>query len=307
MNRCPITYLPVESGRYSKEGLAILSPQLSDLKDFPYGEEKQLELMLDYADKLSFSGVQPKLSAKLNIQAQEFEAVRRKGTFLLKLSRARFPELPQNEDLTMKLASIAGVIVPKHGMIYAIDRSLLYFIERFDRISKKKVHVEDLGQVAGMSRDKKYDSSMEQVGKLIDQFCTFPLLEKEKLFRLTLFNFLVGNEDMHVKNFSLITKDGITELSPAYDLINSTIVLKSDEEIALPLRGKKSNLSRSDLIDYYGKERLSLPIKTIDEVVSKLQTSYPKWEELITNSFLSEEKKEAYLTLLEKRFNRLSS
>jgi len=304
VNRCPITYLPVENGHYSKEGLAILSPQLKELKDFPYGEEKQLELMLDYSDKLSFSGIQPKLSAKLNIQAQVFEVVRKKGTFLLKLPRARFPELPQNEDLTMKLAATAGIQVPKRGMIYAIDHSLIYFIERFDRSSK--VHIEDLGQVAGISREKKYDFSMEKVGQLIDQFCTFPALEKEKLLRLTLFNFLVGNEDMHVKNFSLIIKDGIAALSPAYDLINSTIVLKSKEEIALPLRGKKSNLSSSDLIDYYGKERLSLPVKTIDEILHKLHICYPKWMELVKNSFLSDEKKEAYLLLLEQRFKRLS-
>jgi serine/threonine-protein kinase HipA len=305
VNRCPITYLPVEEGRYSREGLDLLSPQLANLNDFPYGEQRQLELMLDYSDKLSFSGVQPKLSAKLNIQSQLFEVVRTAGTFLLKLPRARFSELPQNEDLTMKLAALAGIVVPEHGMVYAVDHSLLYFIKRFDRISRKKVHAEDLGQLSGLSREKKCDSSMEKIGQLIDQYCTFPMIEKKKLFRLILFNFLVGNEDMHVKNFSLLTKDKLIELSPAYDLVNSTIVLNSKEEIALPLRGKKSNLRRSDWIDYFGKERLALSVNIIDEILQQLLTSLPNWQELIKISFLSAPKKECYLDLLEKRSQRL--
>lgn len=304
-SRCPITYLPVKNGHYSEEGLRLLSPRLKQLHDFPYGEEQQLELMLDFADKLSFSGVQPKLSAKLNFQKELFEVVAKKGSFLLKLPRSRFPELPQNEDLTMKLAALAGIVVPKHGMIYAIDGSLVYFIERFDRTGTKKVHVEDLGQLAGLNREKKYDSSMEKVGQLIDQFCTFPMIEKEKLLRLMLFNFLVGNEDMHVKNFSLISREGLTQLSPAYDLVNSTIVMTTKEELALPLHGKKSNLNRSDWIDYFGKERLMLSGAVIDIILQELYDCIAKWQELIQISFLSEAKKEAYQILLQKRFERL--
>ncbi len=305
MNRCPITYLPIKSGRYSKEGLRILSPKLNNLKDFPYGEAKQLELLLDYSDKLSFSGVQPKLGAKLNIQDEIFEVVRSGGAFLLKLPRALYAELPQNEDLTMKLAKHALINIPKHGMIYAKDHSLVYFIERFDRAPKKRIHVEDFGQLLGLPREKKYDSSMEKICTVIDRFCTFPLIEKEKLFRLTLFNFLVGNEDMHLKNFSLITKDGITELSPAYDLVNSSIVMKTKEEIALSLNGKKSNLKKSDLIDYFGKERLGLSDASIKEILDSLHSSLPEWKKLIGISFLSEPKKNAYLHLVEERSARL--
>lgn len=304
MRRCPITYLPSDCGHYSTEGLQLLSPKLKDLKDFPFGEAKQYELLIDFADKLSFSGVQPKLGAKLNIQKGIFEVVR-SGTFLLKLPNVRFSELPQNEDLTMKLATIAGIDVPKHGMLYAIDRSLVYFIERFDRIPKKKIHVEDFGQLSGLGREKKYDSSMEKIVQLIDKFCTFPLIEKTKLFRLALFNFLVGNEDMHIKNFSVISSDGVMALSPAYDLVNSTIVMNSKEEIALPMRGKKSNLNPSDWIDYFGKERLALPEATINEILHQLMTSQPTWKNLVEISFLSDPKKQAYLDILEKRYNRL--
>jgi serine/threonine-protein kinase HipA len=194
MLRCPITYKPCGPDKYSPEGLKALSPRLRRLADFPYGKEEQLELALDYADKLSFSGVQPKLSAHLKPTQESFEIVSRGGTFLLKPPHPLYPELPENEDLTMKLASIAGIDVPLHGMIYAIDKSLVYFIKRFDRGARlKKIAVEDFAQLAGLSREAKYESSMEKAASLIDQFCTFPLVEKKKLFSLMLFNFLVGN------------------------------------------------------------------------------------------------------------------
>lgn len=306
MKRCPITYLPIEEGKYSKQGLHLLSPQLENLKDFPFGEDKQLELMLEAVDKLSFSGVQPKLSAILNVQQQTFDVVKKGGTFLLKLQRYLYPELPQNEDLTMKLAACAGIPVPKHGLIYTVDQTLLYFIERFDRSAGGKIYVEDLGQAAGLDRDKKYDSSMEKVAHLIEQFCTFPGVEKKRLFHLTLFNFLIGNEDMHLKNFSLIKINGVIQLSPSYDLVNSTIAIPTTkEEIALPLRGKKSHLNAHDLIDYYGNERLKLTFETTQEVLGVLKAAIPKWKEIIASSFLSEKRRIAYLDLLERRAERL--
>jgi len=98
---------------------------------------------------------------------------------------------------------------------------------------------------------------MEKVAGLINKFCTFPAIEKLKLFKLVVFNYLIGNEDMHLKNFSIITDDGKVTLSPSYDLVNTTIEFtnKPDDEIALPLKGKKNKLSRNLLVDYFGMER----------------------------------------------------
>jgi serine/threonine-protein kinase HipA len=143
---------------------------------------------------------------------------------------------------------------------------------------------------------------MEKLITLIDTFCTFPAIEKVKLFRLSIFNFLIGNEDMHLKNFSLITRDNIVELSPAYDLLNTTIVVpKSQEEIALPLAGKKRNLSTKILIDYFAKERLKLNQTIISQVFNKINTEWNNWEKLIKISFLSNEMKEKYFELMKKR------
>jgi serine/threonine-protein kinase HipA len=306
MNRCPITYNLCGDQKYSTEGLRLLSPRLENLRDFPYGKDEQLELALQYADKLSFSGVQKKLNAHLSLSHQTFEIVAKGGNYIIKPQSPDYKELPENEDLTMKLASCVGIITPPHGLIYCNDGSLSYFIKRFDRKGKgEKIAVEDLAQIAGASRETKYTFSMERIIPLIDQYCTFPAVEKKKLFVLTLFCFLVGNEDLHLKNLSFIHPGSVTEFSPAYDLVNSSIVLKTKEELALPLRGKKSQFTYDDLVNYFGKQRLNIPEEVIDEVLSRLAHAFDTWLQLIQNSFLSEGKKKAYLTLLTERRARL--
>jgi serine/threonine-protein kinase HipA len=303
MSRCPITYEEIPDGtQYSIGGLKQLNRQLKSLQEIPYSAEEQRQEAVIRASKMSVQGVQPKLSALLNITEGKFEIVDNRGMYILK-PQSHFPEVPENEDLTMRIAEAAGIEVPLHGLIYSKDGSFTYFIKRFDRIGKKnKLSVEDFAQLSGKTRDTKYDSSMEQVILIINKFCTFPLVEKVKLFRLTLFNFLVGNEDMHLKNFSLIRREGKIELSPAYDLVNTTIALQNvTEEIALPLSGKKRNLSRQLLVEYFGKERLGLNEPIIQDIITKLSSVYNVWEESVKNSFLSNKMKEKYIKLLSNR------
>ncbi len=238
---CPISYEPSGKKLYSEKGLKLLSQNLNDLKPLDYTAEQQRQEAMERATKMSIQGVQPKLSAILNIKEECFEIVDKNGKYILKPQHHLFPELPQNEDLTMRLAKIIGINVPLHGLVYSKDKTLTYFIKRFDRIGHKtRVPVEDFAQLSGLSRDTKYNYTMEKIVKLIDEYFTFPSIEKVKLFQLVLFNYLVGNEDMHLKNYSVIRNGDKVEFSPAYDLLNTTIVLKGDiEEIALPIDGKK--------------------------------------------------------------------
>jgi serine/threonine-protein kinase HipA len=305
MNRCPISYVSAGALRYSDKGLKLLSPSLRNLKDLEYTAEEQRMEAYNRASKMSIQGVQPKLSAVLNIKKEKFEIVDKGGKYILKPQHHILPEMPENEDLTMRLASEAGLEIPDHGLIWSQDKTLTYFIKRFDRKGHNdKVPVEDFAQLAGLSRDTKYDYSMEKVVKLIDTYCTFPAIEKIKLFKLTVFNYLTGNEDMHLKNFSIITRDFKTSLSPCYDLVNSTIEFKNqDEEIALTLKGKKRRLTRDLLINYFGKERCELTDKSIDKVLETISMSIPKWKELIDISFLSKEMKVKYLSLLDTRLD----
>ena len=113
----------------------------------------------------------------------------------------------------MRMAAAAGVETPLHGLLYSKDGSLTYFIKRFDRDGKRKLALEDFSQLMGLSRESKYDASMEKIAHVVSEHCTFPVLEHINLFRLTLVNFLLGNEDMHAKNFSLITRDWKVVLS----------------------------------------------------------------------------------------------
>jgi len=303
MNRCPITYNLCGKSLYSDKGLKLLSQNLNNLELFAYTAEEQRIEAMERATKLSIQGVQPKLSAVLNIKKCMFEIVDNGGKYILKPQHHIYPQLPENEDVTMHMAEAAGINVPLHGLIWSKDKSLTYFIKRFDRTGHKdKIPVEDFSQLALLTRDTKYDYTMEKLVKLIDTYCTFPVIEKVKLFRLVLFNFLIGNEDMHLKNYSIIRKDEKVELSPGYDLLNSTIVLKGDaEEIALSLAGKKKNLDRNVLVNYFGKERCLLTEKVINNSLQALGRAKETWYLLINTSFLSDEFKNKYISLLEKR------
>ena len=305
MNRCPITYELCDENSYSLKGLKLLSSALKTLILLNFTAKELRAEAMQRAAKMSIQGVQPKLSAILNIKGGAFEIVDKNGRYILKPQHHIFPEIPQYEDLTMRLAASIGIEVPLHGLIYSKDGSLTYFIKRFDRKGQKdKVAVEDFAQLAGMSRDTKYNYTMEKLVKLIDDYCTFPAVEKAKLFKRVLFSFLIGNEDMHLKNYSIIIRNGKVELSPAYDLLNSSIVLKGDvEEIALSLKGKKSNLTRDILVNYFGKERCNLTDPIIEKILETIQSALLFWFELIGISFLSDGMKDKYVKLLQERID----
>ena len=306
MNRCPITYELCGTKKYSEKGLRMIDPKLTTLHNLPFTAAEQRQETANRANKLSIQGVQPKLSAVISVANQQFEIVYQFGNYIIKPQNDIFPELPENEDVTMKMAKVYGLDVPLHGLVYSKDGSLSYFIKRFDRYSKgKKYATEDFAQLTGSSRDTKYDYTMEKLVKVIDEYCTFPAVEKADFFKRVLFCFITGNEDMHLKNFSVITKAGKTTLTPVYDFLNSSISIKNpQEELALYLKGKKSNFKSTELIEYYAKERLGLNDKTIDTILSDMNKSLSKWIELVEVSFLSDTMKEKYLNVLNNRMKR---
>ena len=306
MNRCPISYLPCGIDSYNLKGLRQLSKKLNSLHPIPYTASEQRQEALSGAAKLSIQGVQPKLSATLSLKEQKFEIVDQFGIYIIKPQNDLFKELPENEDLTMKMAKIYKIEVPIHGLVYSKDNSLSYFIKRFDRYGKdKKFQTEDFSQLTGNTRDTKYNFSMEKTIQVLNDYCTFPTVEKTDYFKRILFCFLTGNEDMHLKNFSLITRNGKTTLAPAYDFLNSSIAIKNpQEEMALSLKGKKSSFKKTDIINYFAKDRLELNNKTIDLVLKQMENNVTKWKELIEISFLSDDMKTKYQNLLESRLSR---
>ena len=314
MNRCPISYEPCGEAHYSPAGLRALSPNLEVLHDFPYDAAQQRSEAVIRSARMSIQGVQPKLSVRLNAKAGLFEIVDRGGRYIVKPQHGVYLSLPENEGLTMQLAGLCGIEAPLSGMVRCADGAWSYFVRRFDRVGhNRKVPLEDFAQLGGFNRETKYNASMELVVKILDAYCTFPAIEKMKLFKRSLFNFLVGNEDMHLKNFSLITRDNKVELAPAYDYLSSTVAFmaigkgsEDVEEVALPLQGKKRKLTRKSWIEYFGAERLSLPSKIIDKVLGELAEAANGWPARIEESFLAQDQRNLYSDLLSERSARLS-
>lgn len=308
---CAITLKKFEAGTedvlYSRDGLRRLHSQLARLQPLAISAEDQRREAAARADKMSIQGVQPKLSAVLRVKEGRFEIVDSGGRFILKPCPAEWHEVPENEALTMALAGICSIEVPDFGLVASSDGSWTFWIRRFDRTGRKdRVPLEDFTQLQDRTRDTKYQSSMERVVETIERFCTFPAVEKIKLARRVLFCFLTGNEDMHLKNFSLITTPQKVELSPAYDLLNTSIILRDPkDEMALPIRGKKSNLGRGDLVDYFCGERCGLAPRVLEALLEELGASVERWQGVIRRSFLSEVMQEKYLDLLERRSEKL--
>ena len=308
MSYCPITLEPLPEGRkYSEAGLKRLHPKLTDLGLLAYSYEEQLKEARKRSDKMSIQGVQPKLSAVLSVKDASFSLVDRGGRFILKPNPPTFEQVPENEALTMSMAAAAGIDVPAHGLLRAHDDSWVYFVKRYDREGRSgKVHVEDFAQLSSETRETKYDSSLERVAQLVDKFYTFPAIEKPKLAKRLLFCFLTGNKDMHLKNFSVWVKDGVVSLTPAYDLLNTTLVLENaQDESALPLNGKKKNLTRKAWLSYFCYERLKLSEKQVMMILSDLESAMPTFKGLILRSFLSNSRKAEYLDILSDRAQRL--
>ena len=177
MKRCLITYETFEGeGDYSMSGLRLLDRNLQSLSALGYTAGEQRQEALSRAGKMSIQGVQLKLSAVLAIKAGAFEIVDCNGRFILKPPSHDFPELPEYEDLTMRMAAAVGIEVPLHGLVRSRDQSLTYFVKRFDREGRKRVPLEDFAQLSGATRETKYASSMEKVAAQWTAFAPFRLL-----------------------------------------------------------------------------------------------------------------------------------
>lgn len=144
---------------------------------------------------------------------------------------------------------------------------------------------------------------MEKVGKAILNYSSFAGNDVIRFFELTLFCFLTGNTDMHLKNFSLLTDEDVV-LSPAYDLLSTALLLPEDkEELALPLNGKKNNLRKNDFVKF--AEVLGINKKVVERILIKMASVQDKFNSWIDNSFLTSETKKSYKDLISQRIIRI--
>lgn len=255
-------------------------------------------------DQTSLTGVQPKLSLHLNEYegSQRLTIVGLWGGFICKPQTLQFEQMPETEDLTMHLAELARIDVVPHTLIRMADDTLCYLTRRIDRtVTGEKIAMEDMCQLTERQTEHKYKSSYERIAKAIGQYSSIPKMDITNYFEIVLFSWITGNNDMHLKNFSLYEpNDGMIRLVPAYDLINAAILNpKDDEELALTLNGKKKKLKHSDFIA--AGVTMGLERKTIERLILKYAKLFPKMYTVINNSFLNEELKNKYIELLKER------
>ena len=251
----------------------------------------------------TLTGVQPKLSLNLDRHkdSQKLTIVGLWGDYIFKPQTDRFAMLPENEDLTMHLAEIAKIKIVPHTLIRMKDGSIGYLTKRIDRKADgEKIAMEDMCQLTERQTEHKYRSSYEQIGKAIRKYSTNAQLDMVDFLELVYFSWLTGNNDMHLKNFSLYSPAGEPVLTPAYDLLNAFISNPADdEELALNLNGKKKRMKDADFRTAY--RTCGVPEIVFDRVKKKYKDLLPKFEEEIQRSFLSDELKTFYIDLLHRR------
>lgn len=276
--------------------------------DFAYSLAQMDELAKNVIERgIAVPGVQPKLSLTMVKSALDEGKNARLtvvgalgGNYIFKPPSEMFPEMPQNEHLTMRMAEAFGMKTAKSSLIRLKSGELSYITKRFDRTDLgEKIHMIDMYQI--LEAFDKYKSSMEKVGKAIGQYSSRSVFDKLYYFELTIFSFLTGNNDMHLKNFSLLLDNGRWVLSPAYDLLSVAIVNPEDkEELALTLDSKKKKLNLTHF-QYLGT-KLELNEKQIRRVFERFKTFKPLAIQWINRSFLSDEYKEKYIALIESRY-----
>jgi len=277
----------------------------------PYSIDQMADLAKDIVERsVAVPGVQPKLSMSVVKAAQENSATRLTvvgalgGQYILKLPSIKYREMPENEHVTMRMAEAYGIRVVSSCLIRLASGELSYITKRIDRTANGgKIHMLDMFQIT--EAFDKYISSMEKVGKALHSFSEHTQLDKLRFFELAVFSFLTGNNDMHLKNFSMIESLSGWVLAPAYDLLNVAIVNPEDtEELALTLDGKKKKIKK----EHFEKlaKGLGLTDKQIQGVFKRMIKNKQKACDWIEQSFLTEELKTAYKEVIQNRFAQLS-
>lgn len=258
--------------------------------------------------RIAVPGVQPKLSLSLvNDIINKSNHIRLTvvgalgGNYIFKPPSKAYPEMPENEHLTMKIAKAFGIQTVPSSLIRLQSGELAYITKRIDRTTAgKKVHMLDMFQIT--EAVDKYKSTMERVGKALRLYSADTLMDQLKYFELVIFCFLTGNNDMHLKNFSMIQKDEKWTLSPAYDLLNVNLANPSDkEELALQMEGKKRKFTGHHF-ERFGTN-LGLNNKQIQGVFDRFIKNQAKAKSLIDASFLSEEMKEEYWSIMLQKYD----
>lgn len=312
MEKCLCCYKPLKTGErdFHKSCAKKIfgSPKAPVL---PYTRKEINNLARVVIEKrTTVTGVQAKLSMDLEKDEygnpQRLTIVGVLGRYILKPQTEQFTCLPEIEDLTMHLAEIAHIETVPHSLIRFADGELNYITRRIDRTDDgHKLPMEDLCQIAGFMTDQKYQGSYEYLADLVTRYSCVAGLDLANYWEQVIFAWIVGNADMHMKNFSLIsTERGKYHLSPTYDQVSTAIVMPEDtEELAIPLQGFKKKLMVFDFV--HAMEDTGLNRKVAERMIERFQKYKDAWFECIDRSFITDCQKREYKALISNRLSAL--
>lgn len=257
-------------------------------------------------------GVQKKLSLHLSKEVYpRLTVVNYPTGYILKPQVKEFRALPEAEHIVMSMADKVKIRTVPHALVKSKD-SYAYITKRIDRVFSKDSNVkliamEDFCQLDLRLTQDKYKGSYERCGNIIKKYSSRSGLDMTELFYRLVFSFIVGNSDMHLKNFSLIESEsgsGEYHLSPAYDLLPVNVIMPEDkEEFALPINGKKRNIHRKDFLIFAAG--CGIAKLAAEKMIEQLVSMTPVFIEMCRNSLMPQDMKEAFIELVDKRVSAL--
>lgn len=258
------------------------------------------------------TGVQAKMSLDLDRgkknEPARFTIVGLWGRYIFKPQSSKYRCLPELEDLTMKMASAAGIRTVEHTLIPMADGELGYLTKRIDRNSKGgKISMLDMCQLSNRLTEHKYYGTYPQLADTIKRYSSAPLLDVQRFWEVVLFSWITGNSDMHCKNFSLIDMGGRKyTLAPAFDLLAVLLADPEDQEelaMTFTVGGRKDGFDRESFLGAMEESGISRPVA--EKKIVRMCNSLPVWESLIDKSFLPDDLKSSYKNLIQERLTRL--
>lgn len=293
MDRCLYCYQPLKKGEtdfHAKCSRKMFGTSFAPI--LSYTREHIGELAREVVrTRTTLTGVQPKLSLDLQntkeAQGRLTIVGALGGRYILKPQTDQFPHMPEVEDLSMHLAQLLRIETVPHSLIRFSDGELCYISRRIDRTPDgSKIAMEDMCQLSERLTEDKYKGSHERIAKLIAKYSAVAGLDVVKYWEQVLFSFIIGNADMHLKNYSLYSPDDSTFcLTPAYDLVSTKLLMPSDtEELALTLGGKKRRLKRENFVMAMSEAGFSE--KVVDGIFDKFAKNIGAMHQLIAESFL---------------------
>jgi len=308
--RCLICYEKSDNTYHDECMIRVFGKKINPTVDV---DEEILESLAknQLNQKLALSGVQKKLSLELKDEQgkqSRMTVTDLWGRFIFK-PRGTPPHLPENEHLSLKLAESFKIQVEMGALIPTSTGDLGFVARRFDRNEfHHEFHQEDFCQIMDKSTLKKYNASLEQVGKILKNESDFPGDNLYRLYEMTVFNFLIGNVDAHLKNITLIyeNQEGAKKiLSPGYDIISTDLYIKDDnEESALAINGKKNQLTEQDFLVL--AKSFGIGEKIHSRLIERFRKHLLVWDELIEKSFLEDRKKGEFKALIRRKLSRFS-